>query len=155
MATETREGNSILEAKKQNVFQKALSKVFNKNDGDFTAERAWLETTYGVGQNLSIEERILNKQREIMDEIKSKFKCISPNGDCKNAHPSYRILIEIEEDIAAFSDEIMQPFIEKKFKVAREINKELDITEDDNVYIISWKNIFKKDTIYKKTDETK
>ncbi len=52
---------------------KTLNKMFNKDDGEFSAEMAWLSTTYGVEANRPIEERIANKQKDIMNVIKSKF----------------------------------------------------------------------------------
>ena len=48
--------------KKDNIFRKVKNVFSTKDDSDFTAERAWLETTYGEGCNLSLEERIDRKR---------------------------------------------------------------------------------------------
>ena len=36
----------------------SVKSMFNKSDEDFTAERAWIETTYGTGSYRPIEKRI-------------------------------------------------------------------------------------------------
>lgn len=130
------------EEKKNGLFSK-VKKVFSKDEGEFTAERAWLETTYGEGCNLSLEERITNKQKEIMDLIKSKFPSRTSNAVLCSGHTSYRCVIDIEEDLAQYKDEILNPFIEKGFKII-DLSEKVDEIEDEHVYLISWKNIFKK-----------
>lgn len=133
----------VTNEKKVNKIFGSIKKAFNKDDGEFTAERAWLESTYGVGSNLSTEERIENKQKDIKNIIKSKFRFL--NGNCENhsTYSSYRCVIDIEEDLAAYKDIILQPFAEKGFRVIN-LSEKIDEMEDENVYLISWKNIFKK-----------
>ena len=113
--------------------------MFNKDDGEFSAEMAWLSTTYGVGANRPIEERIANKQKDIMNVIKSKFR-YSTTGQESNSN--YRCVIDIEEDLVAVKDVVMTPFIEKGFKVIN-LSEKIDELKNENVYLISWKNTFK------------
>lgn len=126
------------EDKKPNIITKTLNKMFNKDEGEFSAEMAWLSTTYGVGANRPIEERIANKQKDIMNVIKSKFR-YSTTGQESNSN--YRCVVDIEEDLAAVKDVVMTPFIEKGFKVIN-LSEKIDEVKDENIYLISWKNIF-------------
>ncbi len=127
------------EDKKPNIITKTLNKMFNKDEGEFSAEMAWLSTTYGVGANRPIEERIANKQKDIMNVIKSKFR-YSTTGQESNSN--YRCVVDIEEDLAAVKDVVMAPFIEKGFKVIN-LSEKIDEVKDENIYLISWKNIFR------------
>lgn len=127
------------EDKKPNIITKTLNKMFNKDEGEFSAEMAWLSTTYGVGANRPIEERIANKQKDIMNVIKSKFR-YSTTGQESNSN--YRCVIDIEEDLVAVKDAVMAPFIEKGFKVIN-LSEKIDELKNENVYLISWKNTFK------------
>ena len=131
------------EEKKTNLFSK-VKKVFSKEETEFTAERAWLETTYGEGRNLSLEERIKSKQKEIISIIKSKFLSRGTETVVSHArNTSYRCIIDIEEDLVQYKDEILKPFIENGFKIIN-LSEKVDEIEDEHVYLISWKNIFKK-----------
>lgn len=127
------------EDKKPNIITKTLNKMFNKDEGEFSAEMAWLSTTYGVGANRPIEERIANKQKDIMNVIKSKFR-YSTTGQESNSN--YRCVVDIEEGLAAVKDVVMTPFIEKGFKVIN-LSEKIDEVKDENIYLISWKNIFR------------
>lgn len=138
METSSEKLKNFGEDKKSNIITKTLNKMFNKDDGEFSAEMAWLSTTYGVGANRPIEERIANKQKDIMNVIKSKFR-YGTNGQETNSN--YRCVIDIEEDLAAVKDVVMAPFIEKGFKVIN-LSEKIDEVKDENVYLISWKNIF-------------
>lgn len=140
------------EEKKDSIFSKMMKKVFSKDDGEFTAERAWLETTYGEGANLSLEDRIANKQREIVNLIKSKFHTRNSDMVVYSKHTSYRCVIDIEEDLAQYKDEVLNPFIEKGFKII-DLSERVDEIEDEHVYLISWKNIFKNRDIYLKKED--
>ena len=143
----------VKEEKKNGIFTKIIKKVFSKEDGEFTAERAWLETTYGEGCNMSLEERIESKQREIINLIKSKFP--ARNSDmvvCNRKHTSYRCVIDIEEDLVQHTEEVLKPFVDNGFKII-DLSEKIDEIEDEHVYLISWKNIFKKHNIYLKKED--
>lgn len=127
--------------KKENLLTK-VKKMFNKDDGEFTAEMAWLSTTYGNGANKPIEERIINKQKDIMSVIKSKFRYSTGTTESHTTYSSYRCVIDIEEDLASVKDVILQPFIDNGFKVIN-LSDKIDEFKGENVFIISWKNIFK------------
>ena len=128
---------------KDNVIKKAINKVFNKDDGQFTAEKAWIKSTYGSNVNFTLEERIANKQKSIREIIKSKFRSLSGGSEPLLNYSSYRCVIDIEEDLVAFKNEILQPFIDGGFKVIN-LSEKVGEIEDENVYLISWKNTFKK-----------
>lgn len=133
----------IEEEKKVNPLKKAFSKVFNKDDGQFTAEKAWIKSTYGSNVNFTLEERIANKQKSIKEIIKSKFRYPTGSPEPLLNYSSYRCVIDIEEDLVAFKGEILQPFIDGGFKVIN-LSEKIEEIEEENVYLISWKNIFKK-----------
>lgn len=139
METNPEKVKSVVEDKKSNIITKTLNKMFNKDEGEFSAEMAWLSTTYGVGANRPIEERIANKQKDIMNVIKTKFR-YGTNGQETNSN--YRCVIDIEEDLAAVKDVVMSPFIEKGFTVIN-LSEKIDEIKDENIYLISWKNIFR------------
>lgn len=132
------------EEKKNNFLKNAINKVFNKDDGEFTAEKAWLKSTYGSNMKYTLEERIAYKQQSIRDTIKSKFRYLTGgNVEGHTNYSSYRCVVDIEEDLEAYKDEILQPFIDGGFKVIN-LSEQIEEIEDENVYLISWKNIFKK-----------
>ena len=145
-------GDPDVEEEKKGGILSKVKKVFSKEESEFTAERAWLETTYGEGCNLSLEQRITNKQREITELIKSKFPSRASNMVVFSKHTSYRCVIDIEEDLAQYKDEILNPFIEKGFKII-DLSEKVDEIEDEHVYLISWKNIFKNHDIYLKNED--
>lgn len=130
------------------IFTKVKDKILNKKDAEFTAEYAWLETTYGIGTYQTIEERIIQKQKRIKERIKSHFH--QRAVETFILAPSYYCLVSIEEDIEEYTDEIFRPFIETGFNVVK-VNE----IEDDNVYVISWKKAFIKNCNDKKHNITK
>lgn len=131
------------EEKKTNILKRTFNMMFNKDDSEFTAETAWLKSTYGFNIKYTLEERIANKQKSIRETIKSKFR--NPNGDmdARITASSYRCVIDIEEELIAHKDLILQPFVDKGFKVIN-LSDKIEEIEDEHVYLISWKNIFKK-----------
>ena len=128
---------------KDNVIKKAVNKLFNKDDGEFTAEKAWIKSTYGANVNFTLEERIANKQKSIREIIKSKFRYQTDNINNILSFSSYRCVIDIEKDLELHKDEILKPFIDGGFKVIN-LSEKVDEIDDENVYLISWKNTFKK-----------
>ena len=116
--------------------------ITNKNI-PFTAEYAWIETTYGRGSYSPIEERITHKQKKIREHIEEHFRCSS--SETNIVAPSYYCLVSIEPDIKEHTDEVFEPFIINGFNVVK-INE----IEDDNVYIVSWKNIYSSKTKHKR-----
>ena len=114
-----------------------IKKCVTKTETPFTAERAWIETTYGPGSYKAIEKRIKDKQDSIKDIIKGKSEF------SLQLSKSYRCVIDIEDDLKGHIKEIFQPFIEGGFEVLN-LSESIDAIKDDNVYLISWKNIFNK-----------
>lgn len=133
----------VEETKKENPIKKVFNKMMGKEDSIFTAETAWVKSTYGANVNFTLEERIANKQKSIRDTIKSKFRYPTDNINNILSFSSYRCVIDIEKDLESHRDEILQPFIDGGFKVIN-LSEKIEEIDDENVYLISWKNIFKK-----------
>ena len=119
---------------------KSVKEMFTKNDMPFTAERAWIETTYGDGSYRTIEQRIKDKQDSIKRLIKSKFDTI---GGTHTLSKDYRCVVDFEDDIKNNVDEVLAPFIEGGFMVIN-LSEQVAELSDSCVYLISWKKAFNK-----------
>lgn len=120
-----------------------IKKVFHKEKPDFTAEYAWLETTYGSGTYRSLEQRIKEKQEYIRKVITSKFPMHDERYKPINVNGSYRCVVDIEEDLICCVDEVFKPFVEGGFKIIN-LSQQIKEIDGENVYLISWKKVFKK-----------
>lgn len=120
-----------------------LKKVFHKDKPEFTAEYAWLETTYGDGTFRSLEQRVKDKQEHIRNLIKSKFPSHDERYCPANMTGSYRCVVDIEEDLMCCVDEVFKPFFDGGFKIIN-LSEQVKEIEDENVYLISWKKTFKE-----------
>lgn len=139
--------NENIEVAKQNKFTKFIDKTKHvitghKEKPPFTAEYAWLETTYGYGSYTPMEKRIENKQKDIMSIITSKFPPTIDGQVRGYANRTYNCVIDIEEDLSSVIDKIFEPFIMGGFKIIC-LSEKIDEIEDEHVYLISWKHIFK------------
>lgn len=130
-----------MEEKESKGALNTIKKVFTKDKPEFTAEYAWLETTYGNGTFRTLEQRIKDKQDYIRNLIKSKFP-LHGEGINYNKSGSYRCVVDIEEDLMCCVDEVFKPFIDGGFKIIN-LSKQVNEISEDNVYLISWKKIFK------------
>lgn len=110
--------------------------IFNKADEPFTAERAWIETTYGNGSYRTTEQRIKDKQEYIKRMIKNKF-IAAGNTFSKD----YRCVIDFEDDLKNHIEEIIEPFINGGFNIIN-LSEQIDELKDEYVYLISWKQVF-------------
>ena len=129
-----------------NGFVDKTKKLFgHKDKPEFTAEYAWIETTYGEGSYRSLEERISDKQRQIMNTIKLKFPSHLDGQRSSNSNGSYRCVVDIEEDLVCCIEEIFKPFIDGGFKVIN-LSEQVKEINNENVYLISWKKVFKEKT---------
>lgn len=129
-----------------NGFVDKTKKLFgHKDKPEFTAEYAWIETTYGEGSYRSLEERISDKQRQIMNTIKSKFPSHLEGQRSSNSNGSYRCVVDIEEDLVCCIEEIFKPFIDGGFKIIN-LSEQVKEINNENVYLISWKKVFKEKT---------
>lgn len=113
--------------------------VFNKTDEPFTAQRAWIETTYGNGSYRPLERRIKEKQDHITSLIKGKFGEINSVGSVTSR--AYRCVVDIEEDLKHNIEDIFKPFIEGGFNIIN-LSERIDEIRDENVFLISWKHAF-------------
>jgi hypothetical protein len=127
-----------------------IKRVFQKSKPDFTAEYAWLETTYGAGTFRSLEQRIKEKQDFIRNLIKSKFPSHDERYRPSNTTGSYRCVVDIEEDLVCCVNDVFKPFIDGGFKIIN-LSEQIKEIEGENVYLISWKTIFKENVNKKKT----
>lgn len=140
------EDKEIKENNKSNKLTKFVDKTKHiitgyKEKPPFTAEYAWLETTYGHGSYRSVEERISEKQKDIMRLISSKFPPTIDGQVRANANRAYRCVIDIEEDLSTVVDKVFEPFVKGGFKIIN-LSEKVDEIEDEHVYLISWKKIF-------------
>lgn len=128
-----------MEEKKNNIgiIGKLLGK---KNEPEFTAEKAWIESTYGEKSYKDIEIRIKEKQEYIKSSVENKYKKVYQNGSI--SYSSYHCVIDIEEDLASSVETIFEPFVNAGFKVINLSEKVEDIDEP-HVYLLTWKNAFK------------
>lgn len=117
--------------------------IIHKKDVEFTAEYAWLETTYGDGSFKTLDERIKDKQDEIKSLIRSKFPYRGTNYPQSQRNGSYRCVVDIEEDLVGQIDVIFQPFIKSGFAVIN-LSDCVSEIDDENLYLISWKKTFSK-----------
>lgn len=117
---------------------------FHKEEEKFTAEACFIQTKYGSGTYKVPSERIKDKQEYIKRKIHSKF-APGPNDINKFNESSYHCVIDIEEDLIKYTDEIFKPFIEGGFKVVNltEECKSID-RSDCEIYFVSWRNAFKE-----------
>lgn len=133
------------EKKVTNSFKKTLEKIIpHKEEEVFTAEKAWIETTYGQGSYQTVEKRIVAKQNHIKSMIRSKYTQAIPNG-CIN-FTSYHCVVDIENDLMNHIDEVFKPFKDNGFKVIN-LSERIEEIEDEYVFLISWKNAFKKQAV--------
>lgn len=125
-----------------------VKEMFTKTEEPLTAQRAWIETTYGSGSYRPIEKRITEKQEYIKNIIKGKFSDGVSVGNVSSR--SYRCVIDIDEDLKDHTDEIFEPFISGGFNIIN-LSDYIKEVKDENVFLISWKNAFDKhDEILKK-----
>lgn len=128
-----------MEEKKNNVgiIGKLLGR---KNETEFTADKAWIESTYGEGSYKDINIRIKEKQDYIKSSIENKFKHVYQNGEI--SYSAYHCVIDIEEDLASYVETIFEPFTNTGFVVIN-ISEQVKEIDEPHVYLISWKNAFK------------
>ena len=73
--------------------------------------------------------------------IRSKF-APSPQENVVN-YSSYHCVVDIEEDILKYVDDIFKPFSDSGFEIIN-LSEECQQISVEGVDLISWKNIFKK-----------
>ena len=133
-------------------FVDKTKKLFgHKEKPEFTAEYAWIETTYGEGSYRSLEERISDKQKSIINIIKSKFPYLIDGQRSSISNGSYHCVVDIEEDLYEVVDEIFKPFKEGGFKIIN-LSEKIEEIVNEHVYLISWKKILTKNTLATKQD---
>ena len=125
------------EEKKIGLIGKILGK---KNEQDFSAERAWIESTYGEDCYVPISERIKEKQDHIKSSIKSKFRQNYQNNI--RSFFSYHCVIDIEDDLAAHVETVFKPFVDNGFTIIN-LSDKVEEIDEPHVYLVSWKNAFK------------
>lgn len=120
---------------KKNFFQR-----FKKEEIPLTAEMAWYESTHGEGSYLPLSQRIKEKQEDIAIVIKSKF---APGSNANMiSKASFHCVVDIEEDLIAYTEQVLQPFKEGGFEIV-DLSKECKSVSESGVFLIGWKNAFK------------
>lgn len=128
-----------MEEKKTNVG--IIGKLLGKrNETEFNAEKAWIESTYGVGSFQDVSERIKEKQAYIKASIENKFRQIFQNG--YHGYSAYHCVIDIEEDLANSVETIFEPFVNNGFVIIN-LSEQVKEIDEPHVYLVSWKNAFK------------
>ena len=125
------------EEKKIGLIGKILGK---RNEPEFNAERAWIESTYGEGCYVPISERIKEKQDYIKLSIQTKFRQNNQNNT--RSFSSYHCVIDIEDDLAAYVDIVFNPFVDNGFTIIN-LSDKVEEIDEPHVYLVSWKNAFK------------
>lgn len=134
--------NKETKQREGNLLEKAKKFLVNSNETDFSAEKAWIETSYGKGSYHPLERRIEEKQKYIRASIESKFGYI---GQASNVRfSSYHCIIDIEDDLKNHIDEVFKPFKDNGFKIIN-ISERIEEIHDEYVYLISWRNAFSTD----------
>ena len=103
--------------KKQSPKSNLLQKIGfgTKEPEPLTTEKAWCESMYGESTYKTIENRILDKQSDIRRIIKSKFAPRPQDNVVRYA--SFHCVVDIEEDLLNYVDEVFKPFTENGFEV--------------------------------------
>ena len=142
------------EEKKRKTTLESIKNVFKKEKPDFTAEYAWIETTYGKDSFRTLEQRIKEKQEYIKYLIESKFPLRDERSRSSNVNGSYRCVVDIEEDLVCCVSEVFKPFVDGGFRIIN-LSEYINELTNENVYLISWKNIFKENITDKSKYENK
>lgn len=116
-----------------------LKNFFKKNlrhkHTPLTAKEAYFKTKYGTFK--TPEQRIRQYQCAIRDTIKSKM-LMQPLNDCANTKfRKYFCVIDFDEDMKEYINDVFKPFIENGFKVTSFSDKVKEL-ENLNVYLVSW-----------------
>lgn len=112
-----------------------IKKLFGcgeRKEATMSAEEAYFKTKYGVYR--SIEQRIKDNQRNINELIKSK---ITPSYRADTKFSSFYCVIDLDEELKAYVDDIFEPFISNGFKVIN-LSQKVEEINDELVFLISW-----------------
>lgn len=126
------------EEKKVGIIGKLLGK---KSEPEFSAEKAWIESTYGEGTYIPVDVRIKDKQNHIRSSIETKFRNIGNNN--YRSYSAYHCVIDIEDDLSEYVDVVFEPFIKNGFTIIN-LSEQVKEIDEPHVYLVSWKNAFKK-----------
>lgn len=128
----------LAEPKKEGLLKK-IGKTFDKKENPFTAESCFIQSKYGEGAYKKPEDRIKDKQDHIRSVIRSKF---APSmGMAVPNYSSYHAVVDIEEDLTKYVDQVFKPFLEGGFEIIN-LTKECKSVIDNGIYLISWRNAF-------------
>lgn len=118
---------------------KGFVKKIEPKEKEFTAEEAYFRTKYGIYR--TVEQRIKDNQKMIKEAIRSK---VAPTYRPVTNFSSYYCVIDLDEELKPYVNDIFSPFIERGFKVIN-LSEKVEEIHDDLVFLISWyKNDIKK-----------
>lgn len=103
-----------------------------KKEKGLSAEEAYFRTKYGVYK--SKEQRILDRQKSVRELIMSK---ISPGYRADINFTSFYCVIDLEDELRPYVEEIFKPFKDEGFKVYN-LSELVEEINDDLVFLVSW-----------------
>lgn len=103
-----------------------------KKEKPLSAEEAYFRTKYGVYK--TTDQRILDRQKSVRELIKAK---ITPGYRAEINFSSYYCVIDLEDELKPYVDEIFKPFKEEGFKVFN-LSELVEDINNDLVFLISW-----------------
>lgn len=116
-------------------FKETIKKWFKNiepKEKAFTAEEAYFKTKYGVYK--TVEQRIKDNQKNIKELIRSK---VSPAYKAETKFSSFYCVIDLDDELKPYVDEIFKPFIENGFNVIN-LSEKVDEINDELVFLVSW-----------------
>lgn len=117
----------------------SLFKKIEPKEKALTAEEAYFKTKYGVYR--TVEQRIKDNQKNIKELIKSK---VTPAYKAETKFSSFYCVIDLDDELKPYVNDIFKPFIENGFKVIN-LSDKVEEINDELVFLISWyKNDFKE-----------
>lgn len=125
------------DAKKHRFFNRCMKSIFpwHRNEKPLTAQEAYFRTKYG--DITSLDEYITVAQNHIALEIK---RCISPNlyaNANEDKFHSYYAMVDFDEDMVPYVDEIFKPFRDNGFKFIP-LHDRIEEVNNASVWLISW-----------------
>lgn len=114
------------------TFLTFVKQIIKPKEKELSANEAYMRTKYGAYK--TIAQRIKDIQNDINYKIKSK---ISMAGANNTIFSSYFCIIEIDDDMKDYVNEIFKPFKERGFKIIT-LSDKIEELHDELVFIMSW-----------------
>lgn len=109
-----------------------VKQIFKPKEKELSACEAYMRTKYGAYK--TIAQRINDIQNDIKFKIKSKIAIAGAND---TIFSSYFCVIEIDNDMKEYVNDIFKPFKDKGFKIIA-LSDKIEELKDELVFFISW-----------------